>query len=257
MANSTPNYNLPLLDGTETVDVVNDVNALANAVDATIKNVRDAVETDVDGKAPIMHAVTTTDYGTGTANLYGHVKTSDDYTANIANGVALSSVGAYNLYGHFTNMWYFDETNAVRYPASDTANIVLTTTGESSLTAGSINCVPTNDGSFVKIYGWLDMNINNTVSDNNPATLTFKNLLRQPPSAEYKIDVAALYLGKDNSSSFICNIGSITVKPNGDVIADIWLSLTNGTIKFIMFPFIIANKDFGDTAEQSLKLAGF
>lgn len=257
MANSTPNYNLPLLDGTETVDVVNDVNALANAVDATIKNVRDAVETDVDGKAPIMHAVATTDYGAGTANLYGHVKTSDNYTANIANGVALSSVGAYNLYGHFTNMWNFDETNVVRYPASDTSNIILTTTGESSVTAGSIGCLPTTDGSFVKIYGWLDMTINHTTSGTNPATLTFKNLLRQPPSTEYNIDVAALYLGKDDSSNFIYNIGAITVKPNGDVIADIWLTVINGTIKFIMFPFIIANKDFGDTIEPSSQLTGF
>ena len=69
MANSTPNYNLPLLDGTETVDVVNDVNALANAVDGTVKTVSDNLNSDVSGKAPIMHAVVTNEYGQGSSSL--------------------------------------------------------------------------------------------------------------------------------------------------------------------------------------------
>lgn len=38
---TTPNYNFPLIAGTETVDIVGDQNALANAVDAALKQVAD------------------------------------------------------------------------------------------------------------------------------------------------------------------------------------------------------------------------
>ena len=42
MATGTPNYDFPLLDGQETVDIVNDVNALANSVDSALKTVEGA-----------------------------------------------------------------------------------------------------------------------------------------------------------------------------------------------------------------------
>lgn len=38
------------------------------------------LQNNIDGKAPINHASTTTDYGVGNATNYGHVKLSDSYT---------------------------------------------------------------------------------------------------------------------------------------------------------------------------------
>lgn len=38
------------------------------------------LQNNIDGKAPIDHASTTTDYGVGNATNYGHVKLSDSYT---------------------------------------------------------------------------------------------------------------------------------------------------------------------------------
>lgn len=47
---------------------------------------------EIKGKAPISHSSTDRGYGGGTANEYGHVKLSDNYTSSA--GTATSSIGA-------------------------------------------------------------------------------------------------------------------------------------------------------------------
>lgn len=50
----TPNYNLPTLDPSAKMDLVTQLNALANAVDAALKSVDDKIKTPVS-----MQTITT------------------------------------------------------------------------------------------------------------------------------------------------------------------------------------------------------
>lgn len=73
MATTTPNFNLPLIDGTMTVSIVDDQNALAQATDAALLQVQNSE----GNSAPKMHASPQPTYGLGTATDYGHVRLSD------------------------------------------------------------------------------------------------------------------------------------------------------------------------------------
>lgn len=68
MAGKTTNYNLPTLEGTDQIAIVNDYNALANGVDSALKTVEDKTAPStitttsgsfVTGVTPTTKAVTT------------------------------------------------------------------------------------------------------------------------------------------------------------------------------------------------------
>lgn len=79
MATTTPNFNLPLIDGTMTVSIVDDQNALAQATDAALLQVQNSE----GNSAPKMHASAQPTYGLGTATDYGHVRLSDTPSASV------------------------------------------------------------------------------------------------------------------------------------------------------------------------------
>ena len=63
---------------------------LSAAVGVVIKNLIDALQSEVSGKAPNSHASTTATYGLGNVSSYGHVKLSDETgsTDGVGAGVA-------------------------------------------------------------------------------------------------------------------------------------------------------------------------
>lgn len=79
MATTTPNFNLPLIDGTMTVSIVDDQNALAQATDAALLQVQNSE----GNSAPKMHASAQPTYGLGTATEYGHLRLSDTPSASV------------------------------------------------------------------------------------------------------------------------------------------------------------------------------
>ena len=79
MATTTPNFNLPLIDGTMTVSIVDDQNALAQATDAALLQVQNSE----GNSAPKMHASPQPTYGLGTATDYGHVRLSDTPSSSV------------------------------------------------------------------------------------------------------------------------------------------------------------------------------
>lgn len=166
MATGTPNYDFPLLDGQETVDIVNDVNALANSVDSALKTVEGAS----DGKAPVMHASEQTIYGLGTATSYGHLRTSDSYTdTSSPTGVAFTPGGANALYNSLNNAIGGTTTTATEalekanqaYTLADTAN---TNAGNAATSANSAlsraNEVNTNLTNAMKTWTNFQLTIN-------------------------------------------------------------------------------------------------
>lgn len=72
-----------------------DINAAIAAIQDGFSN----IEAALAGLAPTMHASTSTDYGLGTANNYGHVKLISDITSIISypDGKALSAAVGYGI----------------------------------------------------------------------------------------------------------------------------------------------------------------
>lgn len=86
MATTTPNFNLPLIDGTMTVSIVDDQNALAQATDAALLQVQNSE----GNSAPRFHASKEHTYGLGSGIYYGHLKLRDTPSADygVNNGTA-------------------------------------------------------------------------------------------------------------------------------------------------------------------------
>lgn len=82
----TPNYNFTTIDGSQDIDLVNDINTPLNQIDSALKEVADST----GGNVPTNHASAETTYGIGSTTLYGHVKVSDSGTAAASTGTAAS-----------------------------------------------------------------------------------------------------------------------------------------------------------------------
>lgn len=129
MATSTPNYKLPLYEGTDKPNLLDQYNGAISTIDTQLKTVSDNItaannnistmrpkvdqaSTDasaaktasdantkaIAGKAPTMHADPSTTYGVGTASNYGHVKLSDAVSDGDASGAAAASTYAVAKY---------------------------------------------------------------------------------------------------------------------------------------------------------------
>lgn len=245
--NKTPNYDLPQFVANDKPTWLGDVNDAFSKIDAGMeanKSSGESVVTRVTSleETSSQHTEQIAEV-TQTANTAGQTATAAQTAAETAGRLANQAQADIDA---FENSWTFDNSKVVRYSYND-SNIVLQSSGSSQTTAGSVRYAPSNDGSFIKIYGWLDFDWNNQITGEEPGHITFKSLVKNPPSADYNIDCAVLFLGKDDSSNFIYNIGNLIIKANGDVVVDVWLSTVNGKLKFILFPFLLVNKNFGDT----------
>lgn len=86
---------------TENVIKANDlVTFIFDGSQYTITSI-DRWQSDLDSKAPISHAITTTTYGKGTDSMYGHVKLSDVYSTSVgdaSSGVVASQKALFDAY---------------------------------------------------------------------------------------------------------------------------------------------------------------
>lgn len=251
------------IDGHDTA--ITDINGEITTVKQDVQGNTESINALQTGKAPTMHASDTTNYGQGSNTLFGHVKLSDatDSTSGQTGGVAATPNAVKTVANQTTaikndvktvadqttaikNSLTFDPSNSVGMLYSD-PNVVIDTSGSSSVTGGSVRYAPSNDGTYIKVYGYFDLTY--THDGSRAATMTFKGLIKKPPEKDYTIDVMAYYIGKDASNNVIYNIGACHIKSNGDFSIDIWLTGTNVALKVILFPFMIYNKSFGDTGD--------
>lgn len=87
-------------------DIVNDLvtnvtnKPLSAAQGVALKGLIDTLQTAMDGKAPTSHAASSTTYGAGSGNTYGHVKLSDavNETSNANGGVAATPAAVKTAY---------------------------------------------------------------------------------------------------------------------------------------------------------------
>lgn len=273
MATGTPNYDFPLLDGQETVDIVNDVNALANSVDSALKTVEGAS----DGKAPVMHASEQTIYGLGTATSYGHLRTSDSYTdTSSPTGVAFTPGGANALYNTLSNSIGSTGTTATEalekanqaYTLADTAN---TNAGNAATSAnGALNRaneVNTNLTNAMKTWTDFRVTINTAfpgyydsrqyctgnkalnmiklgITIDTDATVSGTALLLatlpagwRPSTAVTLIDMLICRTKTSDTGDRGISLHTITINPNGQITASI-SSRQVESIYLVQFPIM-------------------
>lgn len=120
-----------------------------NADENAHADIRTAVgnaQTAADSKAPIAHAVNTTTYGIGTANVYGHVKISDkvDSTSAANAGIASSPAAvktAYDLANTANTAAQSAQTTAASKAPMYTYGTEDLTAGTSPLASGQLHFV--------------------------------------------------------------------------------------------------------------------
>lgn len=82
----TPNYNIPTLNAKDTIDLVNDINAMMNAIDTVLHGISsgenpklEQLQTDVSGlKTTVSQLQTTLTQLQGTINAYEKITTYGD-----------------------------------------------------------------------------------------------------------------------------------------------------------------------------------
>lgn len=116
----------------------------------------------IDQRAPESHADTTTKYGQGNANNYGHVKLLDTYTtsvsgANAAGGVGASQNALYNAYANRAPINH--ATTATTYgigTASNYGHVKLSDTYASKVTNGAAaNGLAASQNALYNVYNTL------------------------------------------------------------------------------------------------------
>ena len=247
MANSTPNYNLPLLDGTETVDVVNDVNALANAVDGTVKTVSGNLNSDVSGKAPIMHAVVTNEYGQGSSSLYGHVKLSDSPNASqdAASGVAATPKSIADIQS-FINL---TKTGGGVIPADKFS----TGSGSTGTLSPWMYYALNEAGTYGKLYGWIGIS-GATTSNTFNVNIQSGAVPFVPPTTAFSVGGCALAWYYENNTVKKLTDCSVSVKPDGTITLGTNIGNISGVnLELFMLAVPIYFRDFGDQATPNME----
>lgn len=156
---TTPNYSFPLIAGTETVDIVGDQNALANAVDAALKQVADEA-----GAGSSYELPPATYSRLGGVKIGSGIDVSGDGTISVQQSGGGSTPGANTVgtsqlqNGAVTTEKLASAVQSSISTAQNTASAANTTANQAlaatqqSATRGTINDATVGSGSVSVVY---------------------------------------------------------------------------------------------------------
>lgn len=248
--NKTPNYDLPQFIATDKPTWLGDVNDAMSKIDAGMEANKSSGESIVGRVTTLETTVSEhTDQiatVTQTANTAGATATAAQNAASAASALATNANSAARA---ITNSLTFNPANAVIKDATD-SSVVISPANDIVLKAGYLKCICSNDGSWMKVYGYMAGTIQHTDSG-IATTIKFPGMVRFPPSEKYTVSslgfsaIDPVARGNENT---IVNTVSIDVNTDGSIDLIIWATIQVRTGIFInISPCMINNKSYGDT----------
>lgn len=254
--NKTPNYDLPQWVAADKPTFLGDMNAAFLDIDTAMhENAESSGSqeqrlTAVEAKA--TENATNIANVSQVANTAGETATAAQNAASAASALATTAnqnAGkAQTTADAITSGLTFQESNVIRV-TYDNPGIVVTPPNSANFTSGAIRCANSDNGAFIKIYGYLTFQ-NMKTSTSEALQVKLPGLVKNPPKAPYTIQSLGMsYIWNETPA---LNAVAVIVNTDGSVTLEIWAAATvSNTATFInLSPCLIANKDFGDTSEQ-------
>ena len=248
--NKTPNYDLPQWVAADKPTFLGDMNAAFLEIDTAMhENAESSGSqeqrlTAVEAKA--TENATNIANVSQVANTAGETATAAQNAASAASALATTANSAANA---ITNSLTFNPANVVKKDATD-SSVTVSPTGDIVLSAGNLKCICSNDGSWMKVYGYISGTIQHTNSG-IATTIKFPGMVRFPPSEKYTVNslgfsvIDPVASGNENT---VVNTVSIDVNTDGSIDLTIWATIQRRTGIFInISPCMINNKSYGDT----------
>lgn len=248
--NKTPNYDLPQFIATDKPTWLGDVNDAMSKIDAGMEANKSSGESTV-GRVTALEATVSehTDQiatVTETADTAGATATAAQNAASAASALATTANSAANA---ITNSLTFNPANVVKKDATD-SSVTVSPTGDIVLSGGNLKCICSNDGSWMKVYGYLAGTIQHTNSG-IATIIKFPGMVKFPPSEKYTVNSLGLSVidpVASGNANTIVNTVSIDVNTDGSIDLTIWATIQRRTGIFInISPCMINNKSYGDT----------
>ena len=163
--NKTPNYDLPQWVAADKPTFLGDMNAAFLDIDTAMHETAEssgsqeqrltAVEAKATENATNIASVSQV------ANTAGETATAAQNAASAASALATTANSAANA---ITNSLTFNPANVVKKDATD-SSVTVSPTGDIVLSGGYLKCICSNDGSWMKVYGYIAGTIQHTKSD--------------------------------------------------------------------------------------------
>lgn len=252
--NKTPNYDLPQFIATDKPTWLGDVNDAMSKIDAGMEANKSSGESTV-GRVTALEATVsehTDQIGTvtETANTAGATATAAQNAASAASALATTANSNANA---ITNSLTFNPANVVAKSATD-HSVTVSPTGDIAINGGNLRCICSNDGSWLKIYGYLGGTIMHTNSS-IATTIKFPGMVKFPPSEKYNVNslgISVIDPVSGGNTNTIINTVSVDVNTDGSVDLIIWATIQVRTGIFInIFPCMINNKSYGDVPQNA------
>lgn len=248
--NKTPNYDLPQWVAADKPTFLGDMNAAFLDIDAAMhENAESSGSqeqrlTAVEAKA--TENATNIANVSQVANTAGETATAAQNAASAASALATTANSAANA---ITNSLTFNPANVVEKKATD-SSVTVSPAGDIVITAGTLKCICSNDGSWMKVYGYISGTIQHTNSG-SATTIKFPGMVRFPPSEKYSVNslgISVIDPVASGNANTIVNTVSIDVNTDGSIDLTIWATIQVRTGIFInISPCMINNKSYGDT----------